>query len=76
MSFLVFVTTFFSGFTRTEKKCIRLIDDDMNNRVIKFKTKNEITIINRNYSKPDKKYEEELNTFMSIMLMIKLTLYM
>ena len=50
-----------------------MIDDDIYNRIIEIKAKNEIIEMNRNYSNVDKKYGE-LNTFMSIMLMTKITL--
>ena len=42
---------------------------------MEFKTKNEIIKMNRNYSNVDKKYGE-LNTFMNIMLITKITLDM
>ena len=47
--------TFFIGFTGTEKKCIKLIDDDICNRKIEFKSKSEIMKRNRNYREVDKK---------------------
>ena len=58
---------------RTEKNYVKVIDDDIYNRIRKVKAKNEIIKINRNYNNADKKYGE-LNTFMSTMLMIKMTL--
>ena len=41
-------------FTRTEKKCVNVIDDDIYNRIIEFKVKNEIISMNRDYSNIDK----------------------
>ena len=73
--FFVFVTTFCIGFTQTEEKYGKIIDDDIYNRIIEIKAQNEIIVINRNYSNVDKKCGE-LNTFMSIMLMTKRTLDM
>ena len=61
------------GFSRTEKKYVKLIDDDIYNRIRKVKAKNEIIKMNRNYYNADKKYGE-LNTFMSTMLMTKISL--
>ena len=51
----VFVTTFCIGFTQTEKKYVMVIDDDIYDRIIEFKTKSEKIKINRNYSNVDKK---------------------
>ena len=48
---------------------------DFANRIIEFEAKNEILKMNRNYSKLDKKYGE-LNIFMRIMLMTKISLSM
>ena len=73
--FFVFVTTFCIGFTQTEEKYVKIIDDDIYNRIIEIKAQNEIIVMNRNYSNVDKKCGE-LNTFMSIMLMTKRTLDM
>ena len=71
--FLIFVTTFCIGFSRTEKKYVKVIDDDIYNRIRNFKAKNKIIKMNRNDYNADKKYGE-LNTFMSTMLMTKITL--
>ena len=50
--------TFCIGFTRTEKKCIKLIDDDICNRKIEFKAKSEIMKKkNSNYKEVDKKIQ-------------------
>ena len=38
--FFVFVTTFFIGFTQTEKKYVKVIDDDIYDRIIELKAKN------------------------------------
>ena len=47
-----------------------MVDDDIYNRIMKFKAKNEKIIkMNRNYRNVDKKKYGELNMFMSIMLM-------
>ena len=73
MGFFIFVTTFCVGFSRTEKKYVKVTDDDIYNRIRKVKAKKEIIKMNRNYYNADKKYGE-LNTFMSTMLMTKRTL--
>ena len=72
--FFVFVS-FCMGLTRTEKKYVKVIDDDIYHTIIEFKAKSEIIKMNRNYSNVDKKYGE-LNAFMSITLMTKITLVM
>ena len=76
MGFFVFVTTFCTGFTRTEKYQVKVIDDDIYNRIIEFKAKNEIIKMNRNYSNVDKRIwiYAQTNMFMSIILMTKITL--
>ena len=43
------------GFTRTEKKYVKVIADDICNRKIEFKTKSDVMKLNRNYKKVDKK---------------------
>ena len=48
---------------------------DFSNRIIEFEAKNETIKMNRTYSKIDKKYGE-LNIFMRIMLMTKISLAM
>ena len=73
MGFFIFVTTFCVGFSRTEKKYVKVIDDDIYNRIKKVKAKNEVIKMSRNYYNADKKYGE-LNTFMSTMLMTKISL--
>ena len=45
----VFVLTFCIGFTRTEKKYVKVIDDDICNRKIEFKAKSEIMKRSKNY---------------------------
>ena len=40
---------------RTEKKYVKVIDDDICNRKIEFKANSEIMKMNRNYKKVDKK---------------------
>ena len=52
-----------------------MIDDDIYNRIIEYKAKIEIIKTNRNYSNVEKKYGQT-NTFMSIMLITKITLDM
>ena len=47
--------TFCIGFTRTENKCVKVIDDDICKRKIEFKAKSEIMKRNMNYRKVDKK---------------------
>ena len=73
MGFFIFVTTFCVGFSRTEKKYVKVIDDDIYNRIKKVKAKNEVIKMSRNYYNADKKYGE-LNTFMSTMLITKISL--
>ena len=53
-----------------------MIDDDIYNRIIEFKAKNEIIKMNRNYSNVDKRIwiYAQTNMFMSIILMTKITL--
>ena len=53
--FSFFIVTFCTGFTRTEKKCVKVIDDDIRNRKIEFKAKSEIMKRNKNYKDVDKK---------------------
>ena len=45
----IFVTTFCIGFTRTEKKYVKVTDDDIHDRIIEDRAKTEIIKINRNY---------------------------
>ena len=45
-----FLSQHFVGFTRTEKKYVKLIDDDIYNMIIEFKTKTEMITTKRNYS--------------------------
>ena len=52
---MFFIITFCIGFTRTEKKYVKVIDDDICNRKIEFKAKSEIMKRNRNYKEVDKK---------------------
>ena len=51
----MFIITFCSGFTRTQKKYAKVIDDDICNRKKEFKAKSEIMKRNMNYKKVDKK---------------------
>ena len=48
--YFIFATTFCIGFTQMKKKYVKVIDDDINDRVIEYKAKNEIIKMNRNYS--------------------------
>ena len=50
-----FIIKFCVGFTRTEKKYIKVIDDDICHRKIKLKKKIIIIKRNRNYKKVDRK---------------------
>ena len=50
----VFVLTFCIGFTRTEKKYVKVIDDDICNRKIEFKAKSEIMKRSKNYKEVEK----------------------
>ena len=52
--YFIFAATFCIGFTQTEKKYVKVIDDDIYDRIIKYKAKNEITKMSRNYSNVDK----------------------
>ena len=53
--FRFFFMKFCTGFTRTEKKYAKVIDDDICIRKIEFKGKSEIMKRNRNYKNVDKK---------------------
>ena len=53
--FSLFVIRFCIGFTRTEKKFVKVIDNDTYNKKIEFKAKSEIMKRNRNYKNVDKK---------------------
>ena len=75
LAFFVFAATFCIGFMQTEEKYPKMIDDDVYNRITEIKAQNEIIEMNKNYSNIGKKYGE-LNTFMSIMLVTKITLDM
>ena len=48
--FFLFSSQHFAGFTRTEKKYVKFINDDIYNMIIAFKTKNEIITTKKNYS--------------------------
>ena len=51
----MFIITFCSGFTRTQKKYVKVIDDDICNRKKEFKAKSKIMKRKGNYKKVDKK---------------------
>ena len=51
------------------------IDDDIYKRIIEFTAQNEVIKMNSNYSNVEKEYGQT-NTFISIMLMTKITLDM
>ena len=53
--FPFFIITFCIDFTRTEKKYVKVIDDDICNRKIEFKAESEIMKKKRNYNKVGKK---------------------
>ena len=53
-----------------------MIDDDIYNSIIEFEAKNKIIKMNRNYSNVDNRIWTDKNTFMSIMVMTKITLDM
>ena len=53
--YFIFATTFCIDFTQTEKKYVKVIGDDIYDRIIKYKAKNEIIKMSRNYSNVDKK---------------------
>ena len=71
--FYVFVTVCI-GFMRTEKRNVKVIDDDFYNKMLEFKAKN-VTKMNRNYRNANKKYGES-NILTGIMLMEKISLNM
>ena len=48
--YFIFATTFCIGFMQMKKKYVKVIDDDIYDRVIEYKAKNEIIKMNRNYS--------------------------
>ena len=50
-----FIITFCIGFTQTEKKFVKMIDDNICNRKTEFKTKNKIMTRNKNYKGIGKK---------------------
>ena len=54
--FLLFIITFCIGFTRTEKNYVKVIDNDICNKEIEFKTKSETMKMNRSYKKLTRKY--------------------
>ena len=53
--FSFFIITFCTGFTRTEKKYVTVLDNDICNRKIEFKAKIEIMKRNGNYEEVDQK---------------------
>ena len=53
--FFIFFRTFCIGFTRIDKKYVKVTDDDVFNGQIEFKAKSEIMKSVRNYKKADKK---------------------
>ena len=53
--FFSFFIIFCIGFTRTEKKYVKVIDYDICNRKIEFNAKSEMMKRNRNWKKGDKK---------------------
>ena len=46
------------GFTQTEKKYVKVIDDDIYDMIVEYKAENKTMKINRNYSNVDKKSME------------------
>ena len=59
--FSFFSITFCIGFTRTEKKYVKVTDDDICNMDAEIKAKSEIMKRKRNYKKVDKKIWRALN---------------
>ena len=55
MILMCIFATFCIGFTQTEKKYVKVIDDDIYHRIIEYKAKTEKIKMNRNYSNVDKK---------------------
>ena len=53
---MLFIITFCIGFTRTEKNYVKVIDNDICNKEIEFKTKSEKMKMNRSYKKLTRKY--------------------
>ena len=52
---MFFIITFCIGFTRTENKYLKIIDDDICNRKMEIKAKSEIMKRSRNYKGVDEK---------------------
>ena len=53
---MFFIIIFCIGFARTEKKYVKVINDDICNREIEFKAKSDIMKMNRSYKKLTRKY--------------------
>ena len=53
---MFFIITFCIGFTRTEKKYVKVINDDICNREIGFKAKSDIMKMNRSCKELTRKY--------------------
>ena len=53
---MFFIITFRIGFTRTEKKYVKVINDDICNREREFKAKSDMMKMNRSYKKLTRKY--------------------
>ena len=53
--FSFFMITFCTGFTRMEKKYVKMIHDDICNKKIEFQAKSKIMKMNKNYKKVDTK---------------------
>ena len=47
--YFIFTKTFCIGFTQTERKYVKVIDDDIHDRTIEYKAKNETIKMNGNY---------------------------
>ena len=53
--FSFLIITFCIGFTRTEKKYVKVTDDGICNRKMEFKAKRKLMKMNKNYKKVDEK---------------------
>ena len=58
MAFFVIFTTVSIGFTQAEKKCVKVIDDDINNKILKYKIKKEMIKMKKIKVTLTKKYKD------------------
>ena len=74
--FFVFIATFCIGFTQTEKYQVKVISDNIYNRIIEFKAKKWEQKMKQKITVLLAKEYGQKNTFMSIILMTKITVDM